>query len=159
ARVRLNSPSDFEAYRGEIENSKEYAAKVMREGDYYKQQSEGISGFLTGLGVVFAILFSLAAMIGAAITMNGAVAHRSPEIGTLRALGFSRFSILISFVLEALMLAIAGGIIGGIGVLALSFVTFPVINFQTFSEIVVGFHATPGVFLSAIIFSGVMGLI
>ena len=158
-RVRLNSPSDFDAYRAEIEGSKEYAAKVMREGDYYKGQSQQIGTFLGGLAFVFAIMFSVAAMIGAAITMNGAVAHRSREIGTLRALGFSRFSILVSFMLEALMLAIAGGLIGGVAVLVLSFVTFPVINFQTFSEIVIGFHATPGVFLSAIIFSGVMGLI
>ncbi len=157
-RVRLNSASDFDAYRAEIEGSKEYAAKVMREGDYYKAQSQQVGGFLKGLGLVFAIMFSVAAMIGAAITMNGAVAHRSREIGTLRALGFSKLSILSSFVLEALMLAIAGGVIGSVAVLALSFVTFPVINFQTFSEIVIGFHATPAVFVKALVFSGVMGL-
>ncbi len=159
ARVRLNSPSDFDAYRAEIESDKTFAAKVKREPDYYAEQSEQIGGFLKGLGMVFAIMFSLAAMIGAAITMNGAVAHRSREIGTLRALGFSRFSILTSFVFEAILLAVIGGVIGSVLVLALSLVSFPVMNFQTFSEIVISFHATPAVFVKALVFSGVMGLI
>jgi putative ABC transport system permease protein len=160
-RVRLNSPSDFEDYRKEIEgaSNKEYAARVMREADYYRVQSAQIGTFLRVLGVVFAIMFSLAAMIGAAITMNAAVANRSREIGTLRALGFSRFSILTSFVLEALMIALIGGVIGSLCVMVLSLVTFPVMNFQTFSEIVIRFHATPAVFVKSLVFSGVMGLI
>ena len=111
------------------------------------------------MGLIVAILFSLAAMIGAAITMNGAVAHRSREIGTLRALGFSRLAILTSFLVEAIVLAVIGGVIGSALVLVLSFVSFPIINFQTFSEIVFRFHATPAVFVKALVFSGVMGLI
>jgi putative ABC transport system permease protein len=99
-------------------------------------------------------------MIGAAITMNGAVAHRSREIGTLHAIGFSRLAILISFLIEALVLALIGGVIGSALVLVLSaLVSFPVINFQTFSEIVIRFHATPAVFVKSLVFAGVMGLI
>jgi putative ABC transport system permease protein len=158
ARLRLNSPSDFDAYRAEVENDKRLSMKVMREGDYYKRSSEAMSSFLSGLGIAFAIMFSFAAMLGAAITMNGAVAHRSREIGTLRALGFSRFSILTSFVFEALVLAILGGLIGSIAVLALSFVKIPMMNFATFSEVVIRFHAAPAVFVRALIFSSVMGL-
>jgi len=112
------------------------------------------------MGLVVAIMFSLAAMIGAAITMNGAVAHRSREIGTLRALGFSRVAILTSFLVEAILLALVGGVIGSALVLVLSvFVSFPVINFQTFSEIVIQFHATPAVFVKALVFSISMGLV
>ncbi len=160
ARVRLNSPSDFDAYRQTIETDKRFSMKVMRESDYNEKQSQQTASFLKTLGVVVAILFSIAAMLGAAITMNGAVAHRTREIGTLRALGFSRRSILSSFLIEAIVLAGIGGILGSVLVLLLSlFVRFPVINFQTFSEIVISFHASPEVFAKTLIFSGVMGLI
>jgi putative ABC transport system permease protein len=160
ARVRLNSPADFDAYRQIIEADKRYSMKVMRESDYYEKQSQQTASFLKTLGLVVAILFSLAAMLGAAITMNGAIAHRTREIGTLRALGFSRMAILTSFLIEAIALALIGGLIGSALVLVLSvFVSFPVINFQTFSEIVIRFHATPAVFVKSLVFSGIMGLI
>jgi putative ABC transport system permease protein len=159
ARVRLNNPSDYDAYREVIESDQRFSMKVSRESDYFAKQSENMSGFLKWTGLIMAILFSLAAMLGAAITMNGAVAHRTREIGTLRALGFSRRAILLSFLIEAVTLAVAGGLIGSLLVLLLSFVSFPIINFQTFSEIVFSFQATPAVFVRALVFSGFMGLI
>jgi len=159
ARLRLVSPSQFDAYRTAMEADKRLSVKVMREADYYKRQSEQTQSFLKKLGLIVAVLFSFAAMIGAAITMNGAVAHRSKEIGTLRALGFSRLAILISFLLEALMLSIIGGAVGLVFVMLLTFAKFPVMNFQTFSEIVISFRATPGVIIWALVFSSIMGLI
>jgi putative ABC transport system permease protein len=158
-RVRLNNPAEFDAYRELIETDKRFSMKVMREADYYEKQSQQTSGFLKGMGLTIAIMFSIAAMLGAAITMNGAVAHRTREIGTLRALGFSRLSILASFLGEAMALAVLGGVVGSVLVMALSLVSFPVMNFQTFSEIVIRFRATPAVFVQALVFSGVMGLI
>lgn len=158
-RVRLTSASQFDAYRTAVEGDKTFSVKAMRERDYYQKQAEGTGTFLTIMGTMIAILFSLAAMLGAAITMNGAVANRTKEIGTLRALGFSRRSILVSFVLEAMFLALAGGAIGIVFVMLLSLVSFPVMNFQTFSEIVIGFRATPQIVIGALIFSAVMGLI
>jgi putative ABC transport system permease protein len=98
-------------------------------------------------------------MLGAAITMNGAVANRTREIGTLRALGFSRLAILTSFVFEALLLSLIGGAIGLVCVMGLTLVSFPVMNFQTFSEIVISFVATPSIVITSLIFSLVMGLI
>jgi putative ABC transport system permease protein len=110
-------------------------------------------------GTKIAILFSLAAMLGATITMNGAVANRTKEIGTLRALGFSRRSILLSFVLEAMFLALAGGAIGVVIVQLLSLVSFRTMNFQTFSDVVISFRATPQIVIGSLIFSAAMGLI
>ncbi|MEZ4360766.1 MAG: FtsX-like permease family protein [Kofleriaceae bacterium] len=159
ARARLTSPGQFEAFRASIESDKQLGMKVMREADYYRKQSAQTSGFLVGMGTAIAILFALAAMIGAAITMNGAVANRSREIGTLRALGFTRRAILSSFLLEAIALALLGGAVGVALVMLMSLVKFPVLNFQTFSEIVISFRATPGVVISALVFSVVMGLI
>jgi putative ABC transport system permease protein len=159
ARVRLNNPSDYDAYRQTIEGDPRFSMKVTRESDYFAKQSENMSTFLTWIGLIIAIMFSLAAMLGAAITMNGAVAHRTREIGTLRALGFSRRAILTSFLIEAIALAVVGGLVGSALVLLLSFVSFPIINFQTFSEIVFSFRATPAVFIRALVFSGFMGLL
>lgn len=159
ARIRLSSPSEFDTYRQAIENDQRFSMKVQREIDYYADQSSQTSGFLTGMGIALAVLFSIAAMIGAAITMNAAVANRSREIGTLRALGFSRSSVLMSFILEAIFLAILGGILGTGLVMLLGFVKFPIINFQTFSELVITFTATPAVVVRALIAAAIMGLI
>ncbi len=158
-RVRLADKAGFQQLKATLEADKSLGVKVQRESDYFRKQSEQTSGFLSAMGLAIAIMFSLAAMIGAAITMNGAVAHRTREIGTLRALGFSRIAILISFVFEALLLALLGGLVGLLFVMLLTFVKFPVMNFQTFSEIVITFVATPSIMVSSLIFSAVMGLI
>jgi putative ABC transport system permease protein len=158
-RVRLNSPGDFDSYKDTVERDTRLSVKVMREQDYLEDQSQATSQFLKLMGISIAVMFSIAAVIGAIITMNAAVANRSREIGTLRALGFGRMSILFSFLLEAVFLAALGGVIGSVLVLALSFVSFPIINFQTFSEIVISFTATPSVFTKSIVVSAVMGLI
>jgi putative ABC transport system permease protein len=158
-RVRLTDPSKFDAYKMAVEADKTFSVKVMREADYYEKQAEGTAKFLTIMGTMIAILFSLAAMLGATITMNGAVANRTKEIGTLRALGFAKFSILLSFVFEAILLAVGGGVIGLLFVMLLSLVSFPVMNFQTFSEIVISFRATPAIIVSSLVFSVFMGLV
>lgn len=159
ARVRLTSASAFDGYRSAIEADKRLNLKVQREDEYYKNASEQTSAFLTGLGLVIAILFSIAAMIGALITMNAAVAHRTREIGTLRALGFSKLAILFSFVLEAVFLSLIGGAIGVVLVQLLALVSFPTMNFATFSEIIITFRATPGIVIGSMIFAMIMGLL
>jgi putative ABC transport system permease protein len=159
ARVRLSSPAQFSSFKASVEANKQLGMKVMREADYYRKQSEQTSGFLVGMGTGVAILFAIAAMLGAAITMNGAVANRTREIGTLRALGFSRLGIMTSFVFEAVVLSLMGGAIGTVLVMGMTLVKFPVLNFQTFSEIVISFRATPAVVISSLVFSIVMGLV
>ena len=158
-RVKLGADSKLASFKAALEADKRQGVKVMGEREYYKKQSEGTSSFLTFITGFFAVLVSLAAMIGAAITMNSAVANRSREIGTLRALGFSRWSILVSFIIEALMLAILGGIVGLLGVFGISLMTFSIMNFQTFSQIVIALKATPSVLITSMIFAGAMGLI
>jgi putative ABC transport system permease protein len=159
ARVRLKDKGQLQAFRSAVEADKQLGIDVMRETAYYEKQSEMTAGFLGFMGSVFAVLLSLAAMIFAAITMNGAVANRTKEIGTLRALGFSRLAILTSFVIEAIFLSVIGGAIGTAFGLLLSLQTFKTMNFATFSEIVITFHATPGMVIGAFVFSVIMGLI
>jgi putative ABC transport system permease protein len=159
ARVRLNSADDFDAYRQAVESNPQLEVKAQREPDYLASQSEMVSNMLSKLGIMIAILFSLAAMIGAAITMNAAVANRTREIGTLRALGFGKLGIMVGFLFEAIVLTAIGAVIGCLLVLVLTQVRFAMINFQTFSEIVITFAASPSVVISSLIFSTVMGLL
>ncbi len=159
ARVRLISPAQFSSFKASVEADKQLGMKVMREGDYLRKQSQMLSGILVYMGTGIAVLFALAAMLGAAITMNGAVANRTREIGTLRALGFSKLSIWISFLFESLVLAAIGGAVGLVLVQAMTMFEFSMMNFQTFSQIVLSFVATPAVVVSSLIFSLFMGLI
>jgi len=159
ARIRLTNPQQFDTFRASVENDKRLGMKVMRETVYYDKQSSQTSAFLKWTGVIMAVLLSIAAMIFAAITMNGAVANRTREIGTLRALGFSRLAILSSFVLEAIALALIGGAAGTVLEQVLVLFPFRTMNFQTFSEIVIHFKATPGIIAWSLIVSIIMGLI
>ena len=105
------------------------------------------------------MVFSLAAIIGAMITMYASVANRTAEIGTLRALGFRRRSILVAFMLESLFLALLGG---GAGILAaslLQLVTLSTTNFKSFSELAFGFSMTPEIVVQSLLFALAMGFV
>ena len=157
-RVQLEAPSKFEAFEAAVEQDKQLGLDAVREDRYFEKQSEGTSLFVSALGTVIAVIFSIGAMIGAMITMYASIASRGREIGTLRALGFSRRSILTSFLLESLVLALLGGALGVLGSLLLGSVKFSMMNFASWSEIVFSFTPTAQILLSALLFAGVMGL-
>lgn len=157
-RVRLDSPSKFDAFKALVEGDRQLGLVVMREADFFEKQS-AMSGFILKLlGGVIAFFFGIGAMIGATITMNAQVAGRAREIGTLRALGFSKSSILFSFLVESLALALAGGGFGAIASLGMKAVKITMINAGTWSEIVFGFEPTPGIVLGSLILAALMGL-
>lgn len=158
-RVRLDAASKFDAFKALVEQNRQLGLAVQREGDYYAKQSEMTADFLTIMGTIIAVLFSVGAMIGATITMNAQVANRQREIGTLRALGFSRRSILASFLLESIVLAIGGGGIGALASLGLGLVKITLLNMGTWSEIAFGFEPTPDVLVRAMVLAGGMGII
>jgi putative ABC transport system permease protein len=158
-RVRLESASAFDAFKGGVENDKALGFEAIRETAFYEQQSEGTSFLVGGLGMLISIFFSIGAMIGAMITMYAAVANRQREIGTLRALGFSRGSILVSFLVEAVALAMIGGIVGVVASLGMGAVKFSMMNFASWSEIVFSFDPTPKIIGTALGFAAGMGLL
>jgi putative ABC transport system permease protein len=158
-RAQLESPSKFDAFRAGVENDKRLGLKAERETIFYEKLSEGSALLMGVLGGAVSVFFALGAMIGASITMYAAVANREKEIGTLRALGFSRFSILTSFLLEAVALAAAGGAIGVAASLAMGFVHFSMVNFTSWSEIVFSFEPTPEIVVKALVWACVMGLV
>jgi putative ABC transport system permease protein len=157
-RVRLDSPAKFDAFRAGVENDKRLGLQAVRESTFNEKQSEGIATFIGVMGTIVAVFFAAGAMIGATITMYAAVSNRQREIGTLRALGFSRTSILTSFLLEAIFLAAAGGVVGAAASLGMGFVHFSMVNFASWSEIVFSFDPTPRVMATALVAAALMGL-
>lgn len=157
-RVQLDSPAVFDGFAAAVEQDKRLGLDALPEVEFYEKASENTSVFITTLGIIIAVFFSIGAMIGAMITMYGTVANRKSEIGVLRALGFSRTVILVSFLLESVFLSLLGGILGCVAALALGLVKFSMMNFQTFSEIVFEFQPTPEILLTALLFGGMMGI-
>jgi putative ABC transport system permease protein len=160
-RVQLESDAkkDFDLFSAAVEQDKRLGFDAMPELEFYEKASESTSVFITAMGIIIAVFFSIGAMIGAMITMYGTVANRKSEIGVLRALGFSRTSILMSFLFESVVLALFGGLLGTGAALALGLVKFSMMNFQTFSEIVFEFQPTPEILVTAIVFGGLMGVL
>ncbi len=158
-RVRLSSPSKFAAFEASIEQDKALGLEVLHETEYYEKQSQGMALFITVLGVIIAVFFSAGAMIGAMITMYGSIANRRREIGTLRALGFSRSGILFSFLIESTLLAVLGGVLGVLASLAMGAVSFSMVNFTTWSEVVFKFEPTLGIIFWSFAFAAVMGVL
>jgi len=157
--VQLDSPAKFDAFRATIESDKRLGLEALLEPRYYEKQSEGTRIFVLALGIVISVFFSIGAMIGALITMQAAVAQRQREIGTLRALGFSRISILFSFLLESVVLALAGGVVGAIAAFCMGFVKISMMNFATWQEVTFSFDPNPKVLVIAILVAGAMGLV
>jgi ABC-type antimicrobial peptide transport system permease subunit len=135
----------------------QYEPEIERK--YFEKQSEAMRLFIQVLGITITVIFSVGAMIGAMITMYAAVANRTTEIGTLRALGFQRLSILIAFLVESLITAFIGGFIG-IGLASfLQFYSISTLNFGSFSELSFSFALTSNVIQGALTFTGIMGFI
>ena len=156
-RARLLEATKFDALKASIDQDPQLGLDVMRESDFQEKLSQGTKIFITAMGVVIAVFFSIGAMIGAMITMYASVANRQREIGTLRALGFTRSSILLSFLLESIALALLGGVVGAVASLAMGFVKFSTMNFATWSEIVFSFDPTPAILGQAMVAAAVMG--
>lgn len=142
----------------EIEADPKLNVTAMTEREYYEQQQVSAAPILA-MGTFVSIIMAIGSCFAAMNTMYAAVARRSAEIGTLRVLGFSRFGILASFTIEALLLSLIGGILGLLLVLPLANVTTGIGSFVTFSEIAFDFRITPQIAIAGILFSLLMGLI
>jgi ABC-type antimicrobial peptide transport system permease subunit len=155
--VQLADGGDFSSLKSRLESDPRLTVEVEREKRYYAEQSEMMATFIRVLGIFVTVIFSLGAMIGAMITMYASVANRTTEIGTMRALGFPRRSLLSAFLFESLLLAAIGG---GIGILLASFLQFFTVsttNFATFSELAFRFILSPAIVVESLIFSLAMG--
>ena len=158
--VKLDSAGAFESFKDALTTDPRLDVMVEREDDYYLGQSQMIHGIITGIGTVIAVLMGIGAVFGAINTMYTAVATRTREIATLRALGFGGLPIVISIMLESVLLGVGGGVLGGL----LAYVGFngyqtATLNWQTFSQVAFAFAVTPALLAQGITYAVVMGCI
>jgi putative ABC transport system permease protein len=156
---KLRDSAQFGTAKERLEADPRLTVDVRRETRYYAEQSEMMAKFLRILGLSLTIIFSLGAVLGAMITMYAAVANRVGEIGTMRALGFRRRSILGAFLTEALLLGLAGGLAGLFFASFMQFITVSTVNFQTFSELAFSFSLTFDIVYKGLAFALIMGFV
>jgi len=157
--MRLKSPAMYEEIKQRLEDDPRLSVTVSREKQYYAKQSRFTTLFINALGLTISIIFSLGAIVGAMITMYAAVANRTVEIGTLRALGFRRRTVLGAFLIESLLLSLIGGAIGIAAASFLRFVEVSTTNWDTFAELGFSFQMSLSIVIGALIFTIVMGFV
>jgi putative ABC transport system permease protein len=156
--VRATDAAAFQALRNSLNDNRRLGVDSMPEREYYERQTSS-GAPLQIFGLLVAVIMAVGSSFAAMNTMYAAVARRAKEIGTLRVLGFSRGSILLSFLIESLLLALIGGVFGCLLALPINGVTTGVGSFATFSEIAFDFRVSPGAMLAGIIFALVVGAI
>jgi ABC-type lipoprotein release transport system permease subunit len=158
--LKLDDVKNFEAFKKNFEFDRrlqQFEAKI--EQKYFEEQSELMANFIRILGIFITVIFSFGATIGAMITMYAAVANRTVEVGTLRALGFKRRSILVVFLIESLVIAISGGIVGLFLASFLQFFNISTLNFGSFAELSFGFSLSPSIVIYSLLFAVLMGIL
>ena len=156
--VRAADSSSLGSLRDQIANDRRLHLKPQTEREYYESQTR-FAAPIKALGLFIAVLMAVGASFAAMNTMYAAVARRTKEIGTLRVLGYSRGSILFSFVLESVLIAVLGGALGCVLALPVNGLTTGTTNFATFSEVAFNFRVTPALLLSGMIFAAFMGFL
>ena len=156
---RMRDPAQFDALKKQLEADPRLHIQLKRESVFYDEQSSMLARLVIPLGVFITIIMAVGAVFGAMNTMYAAVGSRTREIATLLVLGFSPFSIMVSFVFESVFLALIGGAIGCVLALPLNGITTSTTNFQSFSEVAFAFRITPSALLSGMVFAAAMGLV
>jgi putative ABC transport system permease protein len=157
--VRLKPGADVTSLDRWIRSNPQMQLQAVSERKYYDDQAGPLAKILRQLATFVAVIMGVGAVFGAMNTMYAIVAARTREIGTLRALGFSRRAILFSFVLESVTLALAGGAIGCLLAFPMNGYSTGTGQTQSFSEIAFAFRITPEIVTTALIFAVAMGVI
>ncbi len=154
--VRATDEVSLEALKNDLTNDRRLNAEAPPEKAYYASQTSAAAP-IQFLGIFVAAIMAVGSCFAAMNTMYAAVARRAAEIGTLRVLGFSKMSILGSFLVESILLSLLGGVIGCLLVLPLNNLQAGIGSFVTFSEISFDFQVTPGLMAVGILFALVLG--
>ena len=159
ATVRLASANSFQRFKDAVTSDPRMNVDVIREIDYYAKQSTTMTRLITVLGGLVAAIMAIGAIFGALNTMYSAVAERGREIATMRALGFSAWNVVLSFLFEALLISFIAGLVGCLAVLPLNGLTTNTMNFQTFSNVAFAFRITLGLLVLGVLFGLIMGVL
>ncbi len=158
--LRLDSPDSLQKLKDALTVDPRLNVTVIREPEYFEQQSRVMQTIIRTIGITIAALMGLGAVFGAVNTMYSAVAARTREIATLRALGFGRSPVVVSVLVESLLLSVIGGVIGGL----LAWVAFDgyqtaTMNFQSFSQVAFAFAVTPELLSRGLLYACIMGVL
>jgi putative ABC transport system permease protein len=157
--VRLDNPDAFDRFAAGIQATQQESLEVVRERAYYDRVSNDQAAIIRGLGGIVTVVFALGALLGAVITMHGAVSQRRREVAVLRALGFTPAAVLVTFVIESGLLALAGALLGvGLSLLTPLF-DFSTENFGTHAEMTFHFVPSPPILLVSLVLGLAVGLI
>jgi putative ABC transport system permease protein len=158
--ARLSSVDSFNEFKDALTTDPKLTVKVLRQSEFYAEQSEQVTKFITTIGVFIASMMALGALFGALNTMYSAVAGRTREISTLRALGFGSGPVIFSVLVESIFLAFVGGLLGaGIAYFLFDGFQASTMNWQTFSQVTFAFRVSLGLLVKAIGFATIIGLI
>jgi putative ABC transport system permease protein len=157
--VHLASPQAFQQFKDSVTSDPRMNVDVTREIDYYAKQSTTMTRLITVLGGLVAAIMAVGAVFGALNTMYSAIAERGREIATMRAVGYSSWNVILSFLFEALLISFTGGILGCVAVLPLNGLTTNTMNFQTFANVAFAFKITFDLLLLGVVFALVMGVL
>ncbi len=156
---KLSDTSLYDAAKTRLENDPRLQVKLKPETVFYAEQSQALATFIRYLGLTLSAVFSVGATLGAMITMYAAVANRTAEIGTLRALGYSRSGVLSLFLLESLALSLVGGLVGLLFASFMQLLTISTMNWQSFAELAFKFTLTPTIAAATLLFAALMGIL
>ena len=158
--ARLSSADTFSGFKDALTTNPQLKVKVARSSEFYAEQSTMIIQFIRTIGFFIAGMMALGALFAALNTMYSAVANRTREIATLRALGFGSLPVICSVLAESVVLAIVGGAVGALlSYLVFNGYTATTMNFQTFSQVTFAFSVTPLLLVQAIVLAAMLGFI
>ncbi len=158
--TKLDSPGSFQKFKDTLTTDPRLNVKVLKQSEYYEEQSTAVTMLITTLGVLISALMAIGAIFGALNTMYSAVASRTREIATLRALGFGRGAVIVSVMLESLVLALVAGAIGGTAAyFAFNGFQAATMNWATFSMLTFSFAVTPALLFLGVILATGIGLV
>lgn len=156
--VRLTSPAAFLQFKESVERDPRLRVQATREVDYYRKNSQAVANMIEILGTLVACIMGVGAVFAGFNSMYSALASRTRELATLRALGFTAATVVVLFLLEALLVAVVGGVLGVLAVLPLNGFTTSTINWQTFSHLSFAFRVTPPLATAGVLFALSLGV-
>jgi putative ABC transport system permease protein len=158
--AKLESPATFDRFKDALTTDPRLDVQVLRETEYYSNQGRTLRGIINGLGVGLAILMGVGAVFGAINTMYTAVAARTREVATLRAIGFGSGAVVLSVLAEAMLLAAIGGVLGAVGAWAFfDGYRTSTLNWDSFSQVTFSFDVTPQLMVLGALFAILLGLL
>ena len=155
---RMKDPSRFAAIKHALETDPRLGVDVKRESDYYGEQAGVLATVIAFMGVFITLIMAVGAVFGAMNTMFAAVGARTREIAVLQILGFSPWSVMLSFMIESVFLALLGGVLGCLLALPINGIVTSTTNFSSFSEVAFAFRVTPPALVAGLVFAALMGL-